>query len=306
MKIHYRRELFKGYSGLCESVFCAPFEDPKKFKEDKFENDRFSNLINLGSEYLEFVDINDCDYVILPYKWDNYSQITSDIINESKLHGKKIIALHNDDFEPLRRLHEEDGYLFTTTLVKGKRKSNEFSFPAFSGDFFKDDYKFNLNRSFGFCGGITHHLRQDVLSIIYNSKEIKSDLIIRQGFWAPELSKDEARIQFLNNMINNTFIICIRGAGNFSYRLYESMMMGRIPIIIDSDSIFPFDDVIDYNSFSFRIDHREFINIIKILKDISNKLSDNDIMDMQKNSRNIWREYMSPEGWIKNFKKELC
>ena len=35
MKIHYKRELFKGYNGLCESVFCAPFEDPEKFKEDK-------------------------------------------------------------------------------------------------------------------------------------------------------------------------------------------------------------------------------------------------------------------------------
>jgi hypothetical protein len=304
MKIHYKRELFKGYSGLCESVFCAPFEDPEKFKEDKFENDRFSNLINIGSEYLELVDIVDCDYVVLPYKWDNYSQITSDIIKEGKKHGKKIIALHNDDFEPLKRLSEEDGYLFTTTLVKGSRRKNEFSFPAFSGDFFTE--KFNLNRSFGFCGGITHHLRQDILSVIYNSKEIKSDLVIRQGFWAPELSKDDARIQFLDNMINNTFIICIRGAGNFSYRLYESMMMGRIPIIIDSDQILPFEKVIDYKCFSFRIDFKESNNIINILKDISNKLSDNDIINMQKNSRNIWKEYMSPEGWIKNFTKELC
>ena len=109
MKINYKKELFKGFSGLCESVFCAPFEDPIKFSEDKFENDRFRVLIDTGKDFLEFSTIENADYVIIPYKWDNYSDNTKTIIDEAKKNGKKVIALHNDDFAPKMKLKDEDG-----------------------------------------------------------------------------------------------------------------------------------------------------------------------------------------------------
>ena len=47
-------------------------------------------------------------------------------------------------------------------------------------------------------------------------------------------------INSMKNLRDNCFNVCMRGAGNFSYRLYETMMMGRIPIIINSDQVFPF------------------------------------------------------------------
>lgn len=301
MKINYRRDLFKGYSGLCESIFCAPFEDPEKFKEDEFENDRFNNLINQGKDYLHFTDIESCDYVIIPYKWDNYSQLTCDIIDEAKRLNKKVIALHNDDFAPSVKLKEEDGYLFTTTIASGLNQNNEFSFPAFTGDYYQNTH--NTNRRFGFCGAITHNIRHQILSLIYNS-DLNKDFIIRSGFWAPELTKLEARKQYMSHIEDNTFIICIRGAGNFSYRLYETMMMGRIPIIIDTQQVLPFETSLDYSDFSFRINYND-LELLNKLKDISLALSDGDIIKMQDKSREVWKEYMSPEGWIKNFKKEL-
>lgn len=304
MKIYYNKELFKGKVGLCESVFCAPFENPDLFKEEKFENNRFEKLIKEGKKYLQFVSIEECDFVVIPYKWDNCSNTTQAIIDEARKFNKKILTLHNDDYAPQVRLSPNDGFLFTTTLVKNQNQENEFSFPAFTGDFFEKSNSFNISKRLGFCGGITHQIRYDVLNLIFNS-DLDKDIIIRKGFWAPELSKDDAREQFINNMINNTFIICMRGAGNFSYRLYETMMMGRIPIIIDSNQVFPFEKKIDYSEFSFRIDHSNVFNIVSILKEFIRTLSDDKIKEMQTKSRQIWEDYMSPEGWIKNFNKEI-
>lgn len=301
MKINYKKNLFKGKSGLCESIFCAPFESPEKFEEEDFENNRFSNLMRSGNQIIEYVGIEDCDYVILPYKWDSYSKTTQCVINEAKKLKKKVIVLHNDDYQPSIKIKEDDGFIFTTTITRGHNQKNEFPFPAFTGDFFSSE--FNLTRRFGFCGAITHGLRNQIISMI-NRSELEKDFVIRKGFWAPELTKTEARYQYVKHIENNAFTICIRGAGNFSYRLYETMMMGRIPVIIDTDQILPFERHLDYSEFSLRINYRDD-KIIDKLGEFVLK-SDEDIISMQKKSRLIWKEYMSPEGWIKNFEKELC
>lgn len=303
VKINYKKNLFKGYNGLCESVFCAPFEDPIKFKEDPFENNRFDTLVTSGSKYLEFSPIEDCDYAIIPYKWDNRSVNTLSIIEEANLLGKKVISLHNDDFVPSSPLSTDEGYLFTTTLNTKTRRNNEFTLPAFTGDFFNGDEK--ISRKVGFCGAITHSIRNQVLSTLINSK-INTDFIIRESFWAhTEMTKDEARIGYIKNMTDNSFILCIRGAGNFSYRLYETMMMGRIPIIIDSEQVFPFENIIDYSEFSIRISIDDLDKLESIISDKISSFSDEKITQMQRKNREIWLEYMSPLGWIKNFHKEL-
>ena len=40
---------------------------------------------------------------------------------------------------------------------------------------------------------------------------------------------------------DNLYGLCVRGFGNFSFRLGETLMMGRIPILIDTECILPFD-----------------------------------------------------------------
>ncbi len=288
IKVFYRKEFFKGYSGLCESLFCISFEDPKFFVEDKFENDRFLELINHGKEYISFSTIEECDYVIIPYKWDGRTSQNLSLINDAMKNNKKIIALHNDDYPPNSKLDIGEGYLFTTTIEKSKRRENEYSFPAFTGDFFTGKYIESNQLSIGFCGAITHQIRAYTLNRLQNLQKFKKDFIIRKSFWATnEMSKDEARIDYLKNMTDNCFIICMRGAGNFSYRLYETMMMGRIPIIINSDQVFPFEKFIDYNNTSIMIDISNIDNMENIIfKWIENK-TEQDILDIQKKNREL-------------------
>lgn len=310
VKIHYNKSLFKGINGLTESIFCAPFEEKELFDEEKFENNRFLELIENGGKYIEYTDIKNCDFVIIPYKWNGRNFNNLNIINEAKENGKKIVTLHNDDYQPQEKISEDEGYLFTTTLIRDQRKVNEFSFPAFTGDFFNDYGSFYITesitqKSIGFCGAITNPIRPVVLDIISKINGFKTNFIIRDGFWAHGLTKDEARIGYYNNMSENCFTLCMRGAGNFSYRLYETMMMGRIPIIIDSNQVFPFEKILDYNLFSIIIPEDKINNSEEIInKWLINKSSD-DILDIQKMNRKIWIEYMSPLGWIKNFKNEI-
>jgi hypothetical protein len=37
----------------------------------------------------------------------------------------------------------------------------------------------------------------------------------------------------------NTYIVCPRGTENYSFRIYEALNSGRIPVIIDTDIVLP-------------------------------------------------------------------
>jgi hypothetical protein len=54
------------------------------------------------------------------------------------------------------------------------------------------------------------------------------------------------REQYARNMLTCDYALVARGRGNFSFRLYEAMSVGAIPVFIDTDCRLPFDDVIPY------------------------------------------------------------
>ena len=109
----------------------------------------------------------------------------------------------------------------------------------------------------------------------------------------------------MKNLRDNCFNVCMRGAGNFSYRLYETMMMGRIPIIINSDQVFPFGDILNYEEFSIIINFDDVSSIEKLIGDWLSTKTPQDLVDIQNKNRDIWLTYMSPQGWLNNFTKEM-
>jgi hypothetical protein len=103
-------------------------------------------------------------------------------------------------------------------------------------------------------------------------------------------------------MENALFIFCYRGAGNFSYRFYETLMMGRIPILINTDCVFPFDSKVDIRDIACVIDEHTLKSPNDIIGHITTYYTANQhrILDMQKNNRKVWEQYFSPSGFVNN------
>ena len=102
-------------------------------------------------------------------------------------------------------------------------------------------------------------------------------------------------------MENNIFIFCMRGAGNFSYRFYETLMMGRIPIFIDTDCVLPFEESINLSDVGLFFKDADIkagkINLEQeILKYIEN--NKNRLTDIQKQNRLLWEKVYSPTGFL--------
>ena len=133
--------------------------------------------------------------------------------------------------------------------------------------------------------------------------DIKCDFVLRRGFWAAGMDKRIARKEYFTNMENNLFVFCYRGAGNFSYRLYETFMMGRIPIFINTDCVLPYWDEIEKHNLGLIINEEDIISKkINLIETIKNYYNDNkdSLTDIQKNNRYLWEKYWSAYGFIEN------
>ncbi len=151
-----------------------------------------------------------------------------------------------------------------------------------------------------------HLLRERALNIIKSNPLINTNFIpqYRKSFVNHKLSTDEkskARWQFIQNIADSDYILCCRGAGNFSFRLYETLCCGRIPIFIDTDCILPYEFAIDWQKYCIWVDEKELPQIGEKILEFHEKISPQEFIDLQYECRKLWKEWLSPAGFFTNF-----
>ena len=270
---------------------------------------RFHNVIDTCKTLFTYVDdINDCDIIVLPYKFKDCSDtVFQFLLNYAVQLNKTLYAFYIDDNQQQLIDDHPNVKLFRTSFFRSTKQSNEYAMPTVTADFF-DGYLEEPELSIGYCG---HKLygREKYINMFIES-DLKTDFIVRDGhFWSLQTDKGITKKDFIENMKNNLFIFCNRGAGNYSYRFYEIMMMGRIPILITTDSVFPHEDKYDLNDVGIVIEEKVRENksnnyLIERIQAYYDK-NNTDLVKIQKQNREIWEKYLSPCGFIKTIHSDL-
>lgn len=153
-------------------------------------------------------------------------------------------------------------------------------------------------------------LRTEAMELLLNSPDVDTDFIIRDRFWAGETIPDRInsserqsliRQEYLQNIINTDYTLCIRGAGNFSIRIYETLSCGRIPLFVDTDSVLPYDFAVDWKQYCVWVEQHEQPYIAEKLADFHASLSPQQFIDLQYACREFWNDWLSPHGFFANF-----
>lgn len=271
-------------------------------KNNTFVDFKKNEILNI----LEYTDVEKCDFIYYPNKIHKNTNIDN-LIELSEKYNKKILLFYNDDDDTI--FDFKNSIIFRTSLYKSNKPKNYFSVPAFCNDL-KNQCNFfyrkkNKVPTIGFCGAITHPIRKTIIDII-NKTELDKNFIIRGNFWGGDVWGPKVRSEYIQNTLSSDIVICLRGAGNFSYRFYETMCLGRIPLVINTDIVLPFDDFIRYDE---KIINIELSNIENLLQEIINfweKIDDYD--KFQKEIVNFWEKNISPIGFINNlnlYKNEI-
>lgn len=267
-----------------------------------FKNEsRYNGIINFCKKHYLYVDDpRKCDVMILPYKFVGINDKIFTIMSRlSKNLNKELWCFYNDDNDS--KFHIESHIkLYRTSFYSNTKLKNEFPLIAFSPDYYNNNIIFEKKLSIGYCGHVMHG-RNKYLNILTNSN-IKTNFIIRNGFWAPGIDKMKARYEYFNNIEKNIFTFCYRGAGNFSYRFYETLMMGRIPIFIDTNCVIPNFEILLSNNACVYIKEKDITSPEYIISKINTYFIDNSnsLIQIQKNNRKLWETYYSPIGFLNN------
>ena len=119
-------------------------------------------------------------------------------------------------------------------------------------------------------------------------------------WWTPEVPQDKFN-EFINITQRSWFTLCPRGYGLQSFRFFEVLQLGSIPIFVYDIEWFPFKEFIDWSTFSICIHEKDIQNIPNIINNISKEKR----MEMLKTGYKVYKEYFTLEQTSKNILKTL-
>ncbi len=130
--------------------------------------------------------------------------------------------------------------------------------------------------------------------------DIRKKFILRSDYWAGKPHDRQVINDFVKNIEDTYFTLSSRGAGNWSARFYQVMYLGRIPIVVNTDLVMPFEDKINW---------RDVIVFCDSENDLANNVRQfwrtKDIVQAQIRCKEIYEAYLTPEKWCKIIADEI-
>jgi hypothetical protein len=203
---------------------------------------------------------------------------------------------------------------YFSALVKENQPSIGFVGHAKSGVLkyakeFLNHLKYKLKRSLGLILADVQTFypssikRVAYLNKLQQSKALKTNFILRTNYRAgvqTEADKQKSTLEFYSNIYQNPYTFCGRGVGNFSVRFYETLAVGRIPVLLNTDCRLPLNDSIDWSKHVVVLDDKKKEALAQQIIDFHNSKSDTEFQELQENNRKLWETHlMRPSYFIK-------
>lgn len=154
--------------------------------------------------------------------------------------------------------------------------------------------KLNKDIFCSFVGSITHPIRYSIFNALKNNRKY----YFSNKNWTLSVDKSDFE-KFVEITSRSVFCLCPRGYGKSSFRLYESMQLGAIPVYVYDDKWIPFEDAIDWSKFSVLIHVSDINNIDSILSSYTN----DKISEMLENIYYYWSNNFTMESTFNKIRK---
>lgn len=160
---------------------------------------------------------------------------------------------------------------------------NTFPLPVICSGF----KEFNDSQKMIFCsfvGSITHPIRNIVLKEVHE----KPGYFIQAFHWQQDIP-DDRKIHFKNVLEQSRFTLCPRGYGATSYRMYEAIQVGSIPVYISDKFVFAWEDELDWSEFCVIVPESKITEIDSMLKE----MSETQVRKMQERLKVVYDQYFT-------------
>ena len=142
----------------------------------------------------------------------------------------------------------------------------------------------------------THPIRMDMCNHLSGKKGYE----ISAGNWSTEVPMENFK-RFLDITCSSKFGLAPRGYGKSSFRMYEILQLGTVPVYISDVHYLPWTDELDWNDFCVPVNEDEIEDIDDILKSID----DSEYNRLLENGRKVYEDYFTLEGMFENIVKRI-
>jgi hypothetical protein len=136
---------------------------------------------------------------------------------------------------------------------------------------------------FSFRGSASSEVRKQ----LFNSNIAINDGVIKQTFAWFDHSEDDKHA-YVKEILNSKFVLCPRGLSTVSIRLFETMELGRVPVILSDDWVQP--DGPSWPQFSLRLSESRMQELPDLLREYEPYAA-----EMGQLARLAWEEWFSPK-----------
>jgi hypothetical protein len=128
---------------------------------------------------------------------------------------------------------------------------------------------------------------------------LNKDIVKRNWFTG---SSEELK-NFKNHLKRNTYIFCPRGVENYSFRFYETLSFGRIPVLIDTNMVLP--PNVNWDELCVRIPYENISELEKIIRNDYENKTESDFLERQEKALKTMEE-LRKRLWLKDVIAEIA
>lgn len=147
------------------------------------------------------------------------------------------------------------------------------------------------------------YFRKKAIKALQNSPLIETSFIVRNFYSANKYTLQgdpkELRKEYIENIQNSDFVLVARGDSNMAVRFYETLALGRIPVLIDTEWLLPLEDKINYRDFVIFVPHDDIKNTDKYIRKFWDKLSNDDFHAIQRQARETFMKYLKFDSFLR-------
>lgn len=193
--------------------------------------------------------------------------------------------------------------MFRQSFFKNRRDPNVVAWPYAVEDFgnlVTGDFS-ELPYDVSFVGSrVSHKSRIESFDSVQATPGLRSFLDDSKLHWGSvehtEVGKRRKAL-FVKSLAESRLVLAARGGGLSSYRFFEAMSAGRVPVLFADDWELPRADVIDWDRCIIQIPESEAGNAGPILLDYISHTTDDELAAMGCRCRQAWCAYLNPVVW---------
>ncbi len=148
-------------------------------------------------------------------------------------------------------------------------------------------------------------LRERVLRAFEGSAAVETRFVRRSQNLGPpgtgvdaDAERRKMRREYVDSVFGTDYSLCVRGAGNWSFRFFETLAAGRIPVLIDTDSVLPGGSEIGWDRHICRIPLAMLPQAAQMVADFHSRIGPDGFRAMQAANRALWLELLSPASFL--------